>query len=208
MNPTDEQSPHRLFAAIVLMGSSLAAGCGGISAGEGPVDAAGHSGVATGGTASTSSGAGPSVGAATSTSGSSNTDIGPILSVGGSVSAPEPIEPGPFQCPPEQWTCGSPSCDGSYGGWVLPDGCACDPNKPLRASDCQPDQLFVCKQATVTVDGRPLTKPVPLSCTCVPRQMYFCNTECDIAYGQANLTCYGAEDQLSATCGCAVVYLK
>ena len=41
-----------------------------------------------------------------------------------------------------------------------------------------------------------------------PLLLYFCNTECDIAYGQANVSCYGAQDQLSAMCGCAVVFLK
>jgi hypothetical protein len=208
MNPTDEKSQHRLFAAIVLMGSGLAAGCGGISEGEGPLSTAGRPSVAGGGTTSESSGASDSVGPATSTGGSQSVGSAPNIALGGAPSAPMPVEPGPFACPPEQWSCTSVSCDEFSGDWELPAGCPCDPKKPRSVADCEPGQVFVCQRATFSSDGRPFTKPVQLSCACVPKATYFCTTECDVAYGMPNLSCDGSLDQLSASCGCAVIYLK
>jgi hypothetical protein len=91
---------------------------------------------------------------------------------------------------------------------VLPEACACDPKRPLGPSDCEPGQVFVCQQATTAADGRAFTKPVALSCTCVEKTMYFCSTECDTAYGDRDLRCSGSADELSALCGCAIIYLK
>jgi hypothetical protein len=207
MIPTDEQSPHRLFAAIVLMGTGLAVGCGGISETQGPLGSSGRASVASAGSGSTStSGGAAGVGPATSTSGAPNIDIG--ASAGGTASTPVPIEPGPFLCPPQQWACVSADCDYPSAGWKLPDSCPCDPNKPLSASDCQPDQLFLCQHATANADGRVFTTPVQLSCTCVPKSTYVCRTECEVAYGRPDLACVTSDDQLSATCGCAVIFLK
>jgi hypothetical protein len=209
MSHTDEQSPHRLFAAIVLMGTGLAVGCGGIAEGEREVSTGGRPNATTGGTGTGATGsgvAGTGVGAATSTGGSLN--IPPQLGIGGTTPVPEAVEPGPFKCPPEQWSCASNECDYSSYGWVLPDGCDCDPKRPLSASDCGPGQVFVCQEVTTAADGRPFTKPVALSCSCVQKAMYFCTTECDAAYGQRDLSCQGGSDELSALCGCAVIYLK
>ena len=214
MTHTDEQSPHRLFAAIVLMGTGLAVGCGGmaeggrqVSGGGAPQDDSTTGGIRTG--ATTPSG-GTGVGAATSTGGTSNIGNPPMLNTGGVTPAPEAVEPGPFKCPPEQWSCVSTQCDYSSPGWKLPDeSCGCDLSRPLGPSDCEPGQVFVCQHVTSTADGRPLTKPVALSCTCVQKTMYFCSSECDGVYSdQEHLTCIGSEDELSALCGCAVVYLK
>ncbi|MES1185809.1 MAG: hypothetical protein ABUL60_18495 [Myxococcales bacterium] len=205
MIPTDEQSPHRLFAAIVLMGTGLAVGCGGISETQGPLGSSGRTSVASAGSGSTtSSGGGDSVGPATSTGGAPHIDIGTTM--GGT--APATIEPGPFACPPQQWACVSADCDYQSAGWKLPDSCPCDPKKPLSASDCQPDQLFLCQHATANAEGRVFTTPVPLSCTCVPKSTYVCRTECEVAYGRPDLACVTSDDQLSATCGCAVIFLK
>ena len=201
MSHADEQSPHRLFAAIVLMGTGMAVGCGGISENGRQVSVGGSS-------PRVSSAGSTGSGAATSTGGSTNMVMLPILGTSGTTTGPEPVVPGPFTCPPEQWSCASQECDRSHGGWMLPDACDCDPRRPLRPSDCEPGQVFVCQQAMSTSDGRPFTMPVALSCSCVEKAMYFCTTECDTAYGHRDLDCLGSEDELSALCGCAVIYLK
>lgn len=208
MSHIDEQHPHRLFAAIVLMGTSLATGCGGLAEGERQTGVGGQPDSSVSGS-SAAAGTAASVGGATSTStaGTSNTG-GPVINIGGSTPAPATAEPGPFACPPEQWSCPSTECRSVDSGWVLPDACACDPKRPLKASDCQPGQVFVCQNATRRADGKMFTKPVALACSCVEKSGNFCSTECDVAYGQRDLQCFGAPDELSALCGCAVVYLK
>jgi|SRR5882672_5503324 len=207
MSHADEQSPHRLFAAIVLMGTGMAMGCGGISENDRHVSAGGSVSVSVGGSSS-SSGTGPVIGGATSTGGTTNIGMPPDLNVGGTTTEPQPVEPGPFKCPTEQWSCASQQCAYSHGGWALPDACDCDPKRPRSPSDCEPGQVFVCQEATTTADGRPFTKSVALSCQCVEKAMYFCSTECDTAYGKRDLSCSGSADELSAMCGCAVIYLK
>jgi len=207
MSQIDEQSPHRLFAAIVLMGTGLAVGCGGISEGERQVGAGGQPNVSHGGT-NTGATASAGTGVATSTGGTSNIGNAPSIDIGGTTSEPEAVDPGPFKCPPEQWTCASTHCDYSAAGWALPDSCDCDPKRPRSPSDCGAGEVFVCQNATTTSDGRPFTKPVALSCSCVQKSMYFCSTECDAAFGPRDLMCRGSQDELSALCGCAVVYLK
>jgi hypothetical protein len=207
MSTIDETSPHRLFAAIVLMGTGLALGCGGVST---------SSREETGGGPSTGGGNGASgSGTSTSTSGTSAGAGGPILLPNGGSEpgisvppTPAPVKPGPFACPPQQWTCAKSECGLVASGWALQDDCECDETRPRVAADCQEGKVFVCLEGTSTSDGRPLTETVPMSCKCVDKSMYFCSNECDLAYGQSDLTCQGDESQLSALCGCAVVYLK
>jgi hypothetical protein len=204
MSTIDETSPHRLFAAIVLMGTGLAMGCGGVST---------SSREETGGGPSTGGGNG---GSGTSSSGTSASAGGPILlpnggsepGIGGPGPMPAPVKPGPFACPPQQWSCAKSECGLVAYGWALQDGCECDETRPRVADDCQEGQVFVCLEGTSTSDGRPLTETVPMSCKCVDKAMYFCSNECDQAYGQLDLQCRGDESQLTALCGCAVVYLK
>jgi hypothetical protein len=212
MSSSDELSPHRLFAAIVLMGTGLAAGCGGIAEGDRQVAGGGSSSSAGTGTGSSSNvGASTGVGGATtsSTGGTFSAGAPPVLNTAGSTPLPSSVDPGPFACPTEQWSCASKQCDGLTSGWTLPaTACDCDPRRPLKASDCKPGQVFVCQNVTQAADGRPLTKPVALACSCVQKAEYFCASECDAAYGERDLSCSGSPDELSALCGCAVVYLK
>jgi hypothetical protein len=205
MSQSDETSPHRLFAAIVLMGSSLAVGCGGMAEGERQVGASGGpSGSTQGGSSSIggSTGSGASV-----SSGTAGTPPDISINIGGVPPMPSAVTPGPFACPPQQWSCSTRQCGQVDNGWALEEGCDCDRERPLTASDCEPGEVFVCLDATSTTDGRPLTEHVLLSCACTPKSMYNCRDECDVVYG-GDLSCGGSEDQLSATCGCALVYLK
>jgi hypothetical protein len=201
MSTTENASPHRLFAAIVLMGSGLAVGCGGISAGERQEDGGGNPGPAGGGSGTTTSGTGSGAG-------------GPIFvpsggNEPGTGTMPiAPVKPGPFACPPQQWSCTRNECGLVANGWALQDDCACDDSRPLDAADCAAGKVFLCLEATSTSDGRPLTETVPMSCVCADKAAYFCANECDVAYGQSDLQCRGDESQLSALCGCAYVYLK
>lgn len=208
MNPIDERPTHRLFAAIVLMGTGLAVSCGGISESEGPPGSAGRTGAGDGDGTSTTTGSTDSVGPATSTGGSQNIGAAPHIDIGGQPSAPVPVVPGPFKCPPQQWNCASSRCADGGQGWVLPDDCECDPKRPLSVDDCQAGEVFVCQYATSTVDGHPFTIPVELSCSCQPKAMAPCTTECQIAFGGREMSCIGNGDQLSVSCGCAIIYLK
>ncbi|HXK19642.1 MAG TPA: hypothetical protein VNG33_17650 [Polyangiaceae bacterium] len=218
MSRCDEPTPHRLFAAIVLMGSGLAAGCGGVAEGGRQVSPGGGSNISGGGAGTPpASGAGSGgvaggsigvVGGATSTSGSASGGSPLNIGFGGAEPdpLPEPVDPGPFACPPEQWSCPSTLCDDPSTGYVLPDACACDPTRPLVPSDCPPGQVFVCQTATRTTDDRRLTKPVALACLCLPKSD--CATECVVAYDRRRLSCSSSPDELSTSCGCAVVLLK
>jgi hypothetical protein len=211
MSPNDEQSPHRLFAAIVLMGTGLAAGCGGIAEREREVTVAGGPSANTAGsTGATSGGTG-----VTGTGGAVQT---PPISIAGTMSFPEPepnpppllpVEPGPFICPPQLWDCTTTACDYDTLGLLLPQGCGCDDKRPLSASDCEAGQAFTCQKATATSDGRPFTKPVPFSCACVPKIDTWCNSACFAAYESfGDVRCESSEDELSILCGCAIPYLK
>jgi hypothetical protein len=213
MSQIDEKTPHRLFAAIVLMGGGLAVGCGGVVESSHQVGAAGRPDVNSGGSGSVANPGEPangggaiSLGGATSTSGSSNVG-GLLVNSAGAPAEPEPVEPGPFKCPPQQWNCPASNCDYAGRGWALPDSCDCDPARPLGPSDCALGEVFICETATTTADGRALTKPIALSCRCVTKTGD-CGSECATTYGQGNLTCVGSPDGLSGSCGCAIVYLK
>ncbi len=211
MSQSDETSPHRLFAAIVLMGTGLVVGCGGMAEGERPGGGNGSAGNGQSGSgaaagpngsgASVSSGTG---GSTTSSTGGSAPDI--MLETGGVAAGP--VTPGPFSCPPQQWTCAERQCDYSHNGWPLQDDCDCDPGRPLQASDCKAGEVFVCLNATSTADGRPLTEAVLMSCTCVPKTVYGCSDACGKAFDRRDLSCRVSEDELGVACGCAIPYLK
>ena len=207
MSHADETYPHRLFAAIVLMGTGLTLGCGGVAEREGTgttdTSHAGHGGNGT-------SSGGSAIGGGATTGGSDTISIGggadPIVVTAGT--GPMPVTPGPFECPPQQWSCEPEGCGLVGNGWPLPDGCACDPTRPEQASDCAPGKVFLCRRGTSTADGRTLAVDVPFDCHCVDKSMYFCQDECDLAYGVHDARCDGDEAALTALCGCAVVYLK
>lgn len=201
MNPPVEPSTHRLFAAIVLMGSGLTLGCGGISEHEHANEPA--------------SGGNGGLGGSTSTGG------GSVIATGGAWPLPDntimpgvagappaPVTPGPFACPPQQWSCSNPFCSPIEFGWALPDDCPCDPARPTQASDCAAGQVFLCRNGTSTADGRPLTAYVAFECSCVDKSPTFCNNECDLAYGVPDAVCDVSKDGARAVCGCAVIFLK
>jgi hypothetical protein len=195
MSNADESSSHRLFAAIVLMGTGLTLGCGGVAERSG--------------TGSTSSG-GSSTGS--TSSGGSNVAGGATLTIGGGPTLvppdpPVPVVPGPFECPPQRWNCAELACGLVANGWALPDACECDPLRPEKASDCAAGKVFVCRSGTSTADGTPFTEQVPFDCHCVDKAMHLCQNECQSAYGLNGSSCVEEQDH-SALCGCAVVYLR
>ena len=206
MSHSDEQSPHRLFAAIVLMGTGLALGCGGISE---RTETAGPAGGSSPGDANQTSGDSGSSGIV-GTGGAVQT---PPLNVAGSSVQPvpmplEPVKPGPFTCPTEQWACSAKTCDynNQSRGLVLPEACGCDVTRPRSPKDCAAGQAFVCQRITAMTDGRPLVEPLNLACSCQTKNDS-CEDVCDsnkIGY----VPCEWTEDQLGILCGCAIPYLK
>lgn len=203
---------HRFFHAMILMGSSLALGCGGDTTGGSDSSSAGSSG------AGGSDGSGASGNSGGSSAGSANAGTGGVMiGTGGSSLAgsagtnagPEPIEPGPFACPPEQFACDSPtsiSCGFDLQGYALPQDCPCDEARPTSIMDCQAGEAFVCLNATTNHAGVPFTQNVPFDCRCVPRGE--CWSECYAAF-QADLSCDPeAQTPTGTLCGCAVIVLK
>ncbi|HEY3255400.1 MAG TPA: hypothetical protein VGJ91_15685 [Polyangiaceae bacterium] len=200
MNQTDELSTHRLFAAIVLMGTGLTLGCGGVSEREQPVGpgSAGSGGASLGGSTSTAPDAllgGGGWGASAST-----------IDPGIAGAPPAPVAPGPFACPPQRWSCAQPVC-ARDNNWALPDDCACDPARPEQASQCAAGKVFVCRNGTFTSDGHPLTQAVPFECSCVD-QLSYCAQECSLAYGYTDAGCDSSSGATQVVCGCAVIFLK
>jgi hypothetical protein len=191
MSMHDDPAPHRLFAAIVLMGTGLASGCGGISASERQVE---------GGAGQPTAGVPGAAGASTATGGRAEL---PQPETGGT---PEKVTPGPFACPPQQWSCSRAECGVTGLGWSLPENCDCDPTRPLAPSSCAPGEVFVCKTATSTADGRLLTEEVPMSCACLPPDGAVGDNECARAYGDDLRDTIEADG--SVGCSCAYVYLK
>jgi len=201
MTPSNDTTPHRLFAAIVLMGSGLAVGCGGVA--EGHADVAGAPGTS-GSNATDASGTGGRGG----TGGGSGS--GPMIDVtiGGTPGQQPTVTPGPFNCPTEQWSCASNTCGDVEQGWALPSECACEPSRPRSAKDCAADEAFVCQRVTSNAQGDRLSQPLALSCNCVTKTEFFCSQECDLAYGVSSSSCVASDDERSALCNCAVVFLK
>src|SRR6478735_284496 len=147
MSLADESSTHRLFAAIVLMGTGLTLGCGGVAESNQQVDTVkgnGGGGSASGSGTGTTTTIGGSGGLAVG--GSDPDSITITLSGSGGVD-PGPVTPGPFECPPQRWTCApeTEACGLAGEGWALPDDCACDATRPEQASDCGANQVFLCR---------------------------------------------------------------
>jgi hypothetical protein len=201
---------HRLFHAMVLMGGSLALRCGGETATNS------SQGNATGGNAT---GGNASTGGTTSSSGGINTGgnassggnaagggvlIPPPISTGGKVS----VDPGSFDCPPPQWDCAasSPRCYGD--GYRLPDGCKCDPSRPLDPSACAAGQVLVCREGRYTASGAQLETPFGFECSCTAPQLN-CGLACDAVFPNSG-TCY--ERDISGLkeilCNCAQIVLR
>jgi hypothetical protein len=232
-DPAPPRVPHPFFHTMVMMGSALALGCGGISGSKPSDDDAGggtgtggtSGGTAgtrstTGGTGGTTGGAGGTTGGAggttggtagttggTATAGTGGTSI--VIGTGGTGNVL--VTPGPFSCAPETWRCNTPpSCAGR--DYVLPSDCMCDGSHPASAADCAPDQSFVCRQAGYNESYQPFTEPVPFSCACVPGGQS-CEATCDQAFGDQGgpgncVSTTTGPGTPSVLCGCAQIVLR
>lgn len=204
------RTQHAFFRTMVLMGGSLAVGCGGATTDDSSTDAAqtgsgGDSGLgaedsglsggafgvggssgaggtfATGGTMTTGGTAGIN-----GASGGITSDGGASMGTGG-VSMPsiDSVAPDP-SCPPTQWSCWDSTsireqqCNEPYGYYV-PHGCVCDSSRPRSIDDCGMNETFVCLKGGYTSDGTPLSESVPFECSCIPRQSY-CQSACDLVW--------------------------
>jgi hypothetical protein len=202
----DSSSHHRLFHAMVLMGGSIALGCGGASSsgtgddesgGTGAMSGAGSAGTTAAGTGGTSAGNG-----GTGAGGSAGTLIVPTA---GTAS----VNPVPTDCPPAQWNCNS---EGQYcygDTYALPESdCVCNDARPVAPSDCPAGTVFACHAATRTEDGRPLPQVVPFSCSCVT-DTNNCDAECnEAAPSSGTCTDVNSSSGRSVLCNCAVVVLR
>jgi hypothetical protein len=207
---------HRFFRAMVVMGGSLAAGCGGVSRSEStgpatPGELGDDGGVDLEG--STSS---PELDAGHDASGPNDRTsidatlvVPPLLEVeAGPLST---FEAGALGCPEAQWACPMrrDACPGAPYQLVLPLDCACDRARPLSASDCQAGETFVCQAAALDPALQRFDPPRAFNCLCVPTSN--CTDMCTKAYpmGGSGTTCERQAPQLrEAECGCAFVYLQ
>ena len=124
----NEGGPHRFFHTMVVMGSALALGCGGMSNADEPERTArGGAGGGGGGSGGTGSGGAGSTGGSGGTGGT-----GILIMPGGNAGQP-PVEPGPFTCSPAQWQCDPyEACDGE--GFRLPESCT--RTDSIRGTSC------------------------------------------------------------------------
>jgi len=211
-------SEHPLFRVLVLMGSSLALGCGGSAI----MDGSGANGgaPAAGGTAQ---------GGAAHGGGGAN-------ALGGSA--------GDADCPPAQWECSALGATCSYyiQSSSKPAGCVCDRQRPRSVADCGQGENLLCLSAY-----REQFYPEPQSwdgtlhvqCACVPGPAApsydMCKIDCAATFPSlaaaahndtfvscglpASMTCDASGNNCTATpdsvlrqdgivCGCASISLK
>jgi len=206
-HPDEPLAAHRFFHAMVIMGGSLALGCGGAASSDPDGEGSGGAHVA-------SSGGSGGVPATTGGRAPMTTGGVPAMSSGGSsggqlqIATGGTVDPGPFPCPPAQLDCLRPGTQCQGSGYALPKDCVCNPQRPASAADCAADQHFVCRKATQSADFVELTAPVPFECSCVPLQTS-CMAACDMAYDVPGVSCRtDAEDPRSILCGCAVIVLR
>jgi hypothetical protein len=201
----DSIGAHRLFHAMVLMGGSIALGCGGVSSTTGDDDSGGTGAISGAGTAgATSAGTGgTSPGGGGASSGGS----------GGTISIPTAgttsVQPNPTNCPPAQWSCNDASqyCYGDT--YALPESdCVCDDLRPVAASECPAGTVFACHAATRTQSGNALPQVVPFSCSCVT-DTNNCDAECnEAAPSSGTCTEVSSSNGRSVLCNCAIVVLR
>ncbi len=198
----------RFFRAMVLMGGSMALGCGGATArDDASTSAGGGSGGSGGG-----GGSGPGPGG-TGGTGAIDIPLDPSSTTG---MVRSPVDPGPFPCVPAQFDCGVTPPECTYpDSWRVPEDCRCDETRPKSAADCATDQVFVCRRGTERADGTPYTEMVPFECACV-RTGEYCSAECSLAYAPLPYHCErlpaagGAAGAAAydTLCGCAIIVLK
>lgn len=226
-------SDHPLFRALVLMGGSLALGCGGVAQTESPASAAADGGTSNAAAAGAFSvgGSGPlAAGAATQTAAGA-----------GSAGASAATVYNP-SCPYAQWSCAPAPLVGlsCFLGLKSKDdplasGCTCDASRPTSASACSASEQFVCRQAYPPYEE---AQPSPstwdgtlhVQCACVPAPnptlencfdtcstvfsgtgSTYCrlpsSTTCDDR-GVCTATSADIQRQDGILCGCATIALK
>lgn len=216
---------YGFFHAMVIMGGSMAVGCGGVATdsrhsglGDGPDGAAGGSNTGTGGWSVLSTGGVHSIVTAV-TGGAAGTGVAANFGGGANTGgAAAGVDAGFLPCAPEQWSCGSGSgaqCSSVGSGVVLPSGCVCDAERPTSAAQCASGQTFVCRQGVIgeTFSGDvPTIDMVPFECSCVTASpdCRACNAVFGPATGRDYLCDSSAPDAGvgDVLCGCAVVYLR
>jgi hypothetical protein len=211
---------HAFFHAMVVMGGSVAAGCGGVSTesrhgpesldgsatGGGESEAGWAQGWSTGGG---HSGGTPVTGGATNTGGAPS--YGGRTNSGGATTGGSG---GIAKCAPAQWSCntgsGAECSPQGEEGVVLPTGCGCDSTRPTSETQCRPDQTFVCRKGIAATE--PYSRPIPFQCSCVTSPAT-CSA-CDTAFGpvaSGDYFCYagGPDGGVGEVlCGCAFIYLR
>lgn len=197
------------FRTMVLMGSSVAMSCGGVtqtpdgSGGAGGSPSSGGSGG--GGTGGSPSGGTTGVGGGIILgSGGQGTGGLGLGGLGGAF---------PTDCPTTQLSCpelNTYSC-GPGEFLQMPADCACDAARPRSVDDCAAEEAFVCLGASVDAHGGALDPVVPYSCECVPEQVSgYCSSHCEQHSDSMSwATCRDPEEDLEAfLCGCALTVLK
>jgi hypothetical protein len=191
---SDSGSRDRFFHSMVVMGSTIALGCGGISVDDSsprPDEDAVRASAGTGG----------SGGSAMSTAGSGGTSTAGSGFAGISGSAGT----SPAHCPDAQYTCTGFTCDND--SWSEGGRCYCDPSRPLSAADCNPGTSFVCRSTlTDRRTGAALPQPAGLDCQCIT-VAETCSDACEAAYPEYadGYLCY---ERAQVLCGCSFVFLK
>lgn len=221
----EHEFEHPLFRTLVLMGGSLALGCGGSAV----VDpGTGGSNSAQGGTAQ----GGAAQGGLMEVAGSLS--IAGATSAGGGAGA---FDAGPGDCPPAQWDCSAlgSSCEPNLGAGGRPAGCVCDLTRPQSVADCSSNQGLVCLRAYASEpDPNTWDANVHVQCSCVAGPYLpdsnTCSSTCLDTFGSSvsayascslpsGMTCDHSGNNCTATsadvlrqdgivCGCAPIILK
>jgi hypothetical protein len=211
MKPSKKNGPeeHPLFRAMVVMGGSLAVGCGATAA-TGESKSGPHSGSGAGGkeAAEPNDEAGGSGDVLVMGTGGSN----PVATAaGGTNNAGAGGAAAANECPPEQWDCGTlfVECGSGPGSdYTLPSGCSCAPSKPKAPSDCPPGKAFTCRHAGVDASGQPIDQAFDCSCVVAGAT---CSETCKnaLSMGASGYQCTEPPDPSAGVlCGCAFVILR
>lgn len=212
----DSAERDRFFRTMVLMGSSLALGCGGISSDdtprEGTDDLQARAGADGSGDTASTAGAGGRVSTAGGTGGTTSTTAG----TGGTATAGTGGSGGSAgtattrACPDEQYTCTSFSCSGDL--WNQEGRCYCDFSRPVGPEDCATDETFVCRPTPTDPEtGAVLAHPTRVDCTCAPTG-HSCSATCRQAWSEFADGYYCLQPPelplREVLCGCSFVYLR
>ena len=218
------ESEHPLFRVLVLMGGSLALGCGGSAVMDG---------------SAASGGGGTPAGGGVAQGGAAQGGAGGASAQGGTAGVA-----GAADCPPAQWDCSARAqvCAYSWQGSARPDGCVCDPKRPKSIADCGPNENLLCLSAyrdPLYPEPQSWDGSLHVQCACAPGPAVpsfdTCKADCATAYPSLvaasgsgtfvacnlppSMACDPAGNNCTATpnsvlrqdgvlCGCASVSLK